>query len=126
MANLKMETERGSSVTSDFYKMVALALARLKKQLQHDYEQAHPELRDTVPLILDQEERRAWEISSFPHLLLPGLFEAQIANLREQLNLRREEPTNALSKWSGRDAHPIAEVPAFEIGWAHPETMREV
>jgi hypothetical protein len=93
-----METNRGLSVTPDFYKTVKLAVARLKKQLQHDCERAYPELRDAVPFILDQEEKRAWELSSFPHLLLPILFEAQMASLCMQLRLRREDPSNAFPK----------------------------
>jgi len=109
MAAITIETKRGSSESSDFYEMVALALERLKKQLQHDCERAYPELRDAVPFILDREEKRAWDLSSFPHLLLPGLFEVQIAKLSVQLNLRGEEPTNASSNRSVRRANSRTE-----------------
>src|SRR3954447_3731929 len=67
-----------------FLQTVSVALRQLKQQLQHDYEQAYPDLREIVHLVLDEEESRAWELSLFPHLLLPDLVEAHIA----KLNLR--------------------------------------
>jgi hypothetical protein len=41
-------------------------------------------LREIVHLVLDEEETKAWELSLFPHLLLPDLVEAHI----EKLNLQ--------------------------------------
>ena len=70
-----------------FLQTVSVALAQLKQQLQYDYEQAYPELREIVHLVLDEEETNAWELSRFPHLLLPDLVEAHIA----KLNLRPVE-----------------------------------
>lgn len=64
-----------------FLQTVSVAVAQLKKQLQGDYEQAYPELREIVHLVLDEEESKAWELSLFPHLLLPDLVEAHIASL---------------------------------------------
>jgi hypothetical protein len=52
--------------------------------LQQDYEHAYPALGEIIHLMLDEEETKAWELSSFPHLLLPDLVEAHI----EKLNLR--------------------------------------
>ncbi|HEY6070246.1 MAG TPA: hypothetical protein VIU85_02650, partial [Chthoniobacterales bacterium] len=49
-----------------------------------DYEQAYPELREVIHLVLDDEESRAWNLTMFPHLLLPDLVEAHVA----KLNLR--------------------------------------
>ena len=60
---------------------VALAVLRLKQQLQLQYERARPELREIIPAILDQEETNAWNLSLFPHLLLPDLVEGRIAKL---------------------------------------------
>ncbi len=54
-----------------FLQTVSVALAQLKQRLQQDYEQAYPDLREIVQLILDEEEANAWELSLFPHLLLP-------------------------------------------------------
>src|ERR1043166_7968901 len=70
-----------------FLQTVAVALTRLKQRLQIDYEQAYPELAEIVHLVLDEEELRAWQLSPFPHLVLPDLVEAHIATL----NLRPVE-----------------------------------
>src|SRR5437899_11384070 len=67
-----------------FLQTVSVAVAQLKLRLQHDYEQAYPDLREIIHLVLDEEETEAWELSLFPHLLLPDLVEAHI----EKLNLR--------------------------------------
>jgi hypothetical protein len=62
-------------------KMVA-ALARLKQQLRGGYEKADPQLREIIHLVLEEEESRAWELTSFPHLLLPDLVEARVAQFK--------------------------------------------
>ena len=67
-----------------FLQTVSVAVMQLKRQLQYDYEQAYPELREVIHLVLDEEETKAWELSVFPHLLLPDLVEAHI----EKLNLQ--------------------------------------
>jgi hypothetical protein len=70
--------------TPVFLQTVSVALARLKLRLQHDYEQAYPSLREIIHLVVDEEETKAWELSLFPHLLLPDLVEAHIARLSLQ------------------------------------------
>jgi len=75
-----------------FLQTISVALGQLKQRLQRDYEQAYPDLREIIHLVLDEEETEAWELSLFPHLLLPDLVEAHI----EKINLgpvdtRREE-----------------------------------
>src|SRR5437879_6240269 len=67
--------------TTVFLQTVSFAIAQLKQQLQQDYEQAYPGLGEIIHLILDEEETNAWELSSFPHLLLPDLVEAHVAKL---------------------------------------------
>jgi hypothetical protein len=74
-----------------FLQNVAVALGNLKQQLQQDYEQAYPELREVIHLVLDEEESRAWDLTLFPHLLLPDLVEAHVA----KLNLRPVETKHA-------------------------------
>jgi hypothetical protein len=64
-----------------FLQTVSVAVAQLKQRLRQDYEQAYPELREIIRLVLDDEEANAWELSLFPHLLLPDLVEARITNL---------------------------------------------
>ena len=82
-----MKTEQHQSANTVFLQTVGTAVTQLKEQLQQDYEQAYPELREVIHLVLDEEESRAWNLTIFPHLLLPDLVEAHIANL----NLRPVE-----------------------------------
>ena len=72
-----------------FLQNVSVALSHLKQQLQNNYQHAYPQLAEIIHLVLEEEENNAWRLSSFPHLLLPDLVEAHIANL----NLRPVEPT---------------------------------
>src|SRR5256714_3823080 len=74
-----MKTDQ--QTTPVFLQTVSVALAQLKERLQQDYEQAYPDLREIVHLVLDEEEANARELSLFPHLLLPDLVEAHITNL---------------------------------------------
>lgn len=67
-----------------FLQTVSTALTQLKQQLQRDYEQAYPGLREVIHLVLDEEENKAWNLSLFPHLLFPDLVEAHITNLSLQ------------------------------------------
>ena len=67
-----------------FLQTVLVALAQLKRRLQREYEQDYPDLRELIHIVLDEEEARAWELTFFPHLLLPDLVEAHLA----RLNLR--------------------------------------
>src|SRR5204863_6297867 len=64
-----------------FLQIVSAAVSGLKQKLQQDYEQVYPDLRDIIHLVLDEEEARAWELSVFPHLLLPDLVETHVATL---------------------------------------------
>ena len=64
-----------------FLQLVSLGLAQLKQKLQHHYEQAYPNLREIIRLVLEQEEVRAWQLSPFPHLIFPDLVEAHVAKL---------------------------------------------
>ena len=82
-----MKADELTNRTAIFPNLVSVALVRLKQRLQHDYERAYPDLREIIHLVLDEEESKAWKLSSFPHLLLPDLVEAHVANL----NLRPAE-----------------------------------
>ena len=79
-----MKTDQPNHPAAVFLQTVSAAIAQLKQQLQRDYEQAYPGLHEIVHLVLDEEETKAWELSLFPHLLLPDLVEAHI----EKLNLQ--------------------------------------
>ena len=85
-----------------FLQIVSVALAQLKQRLQQDYELAYPDLREIIHLVLDEEEANAWDLSSFPHLLLPELVEAHITNL----NLQPAEAKHA-DLIAPRDFNPV-------------------
>jgi hypothetical protein len=94
-----------------FLQTVAVALGNLKQQLQRDYEQAYPDLREIIHLVLDEEETRAWDLTLFPHLLLPDLVEAHV----ERLNLRPAE-TKHDDIFAPNRSHEIeAYQPAFAL-----------
>ena len=76
-----MKTDQQNQSALVFLQMVSVALAQLKQRLQQDYELAYPDLREIIHLVLDEEEANAWELSLFPHLLLPDLVEARLINL---------------------------------------------
>lgn len=76
-----MKTDQPKNPAAVFLQTVAVAVAQLKRRLQQDYEQAYPSLRQVIHLVLEEEEAKAWELTLFPHLLLPDLVEAHIANL---------------------------------------------
>jgi hypothetical protein len=103
--------QQPEAVTPVFLQTVSAAIAQLKQQLQRDYEQAYPGLREIVHLVLDEEETKAWELSLFPHLLLPDLVEARI----EKLNL---QPADTRHK-DLLMPHPFQEIdnhqPAFAL-----------
>ena len=69
---------------SVFHDRVSAAVRALRLQLEENYRKTYPDLADIIHLVLDQEEARAWQLSPFPHLLLPDLVQAHI----ERLNLQ--------------------------------------
>lgn len=76
-----MKTDQPNQSAAVFLQTVSVALTQLKQRLQQDYEQAYPNLREIIHIVLDEEEANAWELSIFPHLLLPDLVEAHIEKL---------------------------------------------
>jgi hypothetical protein len=73
--------QQPEAVTPVFLQTVSAAIRQLKQRLQQDYEQAYPGLGEIIHLVLDEEEAKAWELSLFPHLVLPDLVEAHVAKL---------------------------------------------
>jgi hypothetical protein len=76
-----MKTDQLQEPAPLFPQMVSVALGRLKKRLQHDYQKAYPNSGEIIRLVLNEEEAKAWEVSFFPHLIMPDLVEAHIAKL---------------------------------------------
>ena len=75
-----MKTDEHTDTAAVFPQMLIAAVSELRKRLQEDYEQTYPGLGEIVRIVLDEEEAKAWELS-FPHLFLPDLVEAHIAQL---------------------------------------------
>ena len=73
--------QQPEAVTPIFLQTVSAAITQLKQRLQQDYEQAYPGLGEIIHLVLDEEEEKAWELSLFPHLVLPDLVEAHVDKL---------------------------------------------
>jgi hypothetical protein len=76
--------QQPQAATAVFLQTVSAAITQLKQRSQQDYEQAYPGLGEIIHLVLDEEEETAWELSLFPHLVLPDLVEAHVAKLNLQ------------------------------------------
>lgn len=62
------------------------AISKLKDRLQKQYEAAYPALAEIISHVIDQEEANARDVSSsFPHLVLPGLVEIHMSQVRLEL-----------------------------------------
>jgi hypothetical protein len=76
-----METDHQTNPAAVFPQILIGAVSHLKNRLQRQYEHAYPGFGDIIRIVLDKEEARAWDLSPFPHLFLPDLVEAHIAQL---------------------------------------------
>ena len=84
------------SIAPDFFQTVSFALTQVKRELQHDYEKAYPALREIIHLVLDEEESKARDLTSFPHLIFPDLVAAHIATLNlRPVNTRHQKITRS-------------------------------
>jgi hypothetical protein len=84
-----MQTDQQPEANAVFLQTLTGAVSDLKNRLQQDYEQAYPGLGNVVRIVLDEEEETAWDLSSFPHLLLPDLVQAHMERLGLQPADRR-------------------------------------
>jgi hypothetical protein len=65
-----------------FLATVTSMVSQLKNRLQQQYEKAYPDLGDIIRYVIDEEEANAWALSPLsPHLFLPDLVEAHMAQL---------------------------------------------
>jgi hypothetical protein len=60
------------------------AIAELKHRLLLHYVRLYPEHAKVIRGAVAEAEAQAWELSFFPHLLLPDLLEARLAALQLQ------------------------------------------
>src|SRR6266481_2522392 len=103
-----MKADQLTNPTAVFPNLVSVALTRLKQRLQQDYERTYPDLREIVHLVLDEEESKAWDLSPFPHLLLPDLVEAHIAKLNLQPAETRHDDDFAPHRFNHQRAYEPA------------------
>src|SRR2546430_12696069 len=94
-----MKTDQYPDPAAVFPQIVTNAVSRLKNRLQQDYERIYPDLGDLVRIVLDEEEAKAWELS-FPHLFLPDLVEAHIAQLGLQPVARKRDNADNQSRFN--------------------------
>jgi len=87
-----MQTDKQPEVNAVFLQTLTGAILDLKNRLRQDYEHAYPGLGNVIRIVVDEEEERAWDLSSFPHLLLPDLVEAHMERLGLQpLSMRHND-----------------------------------
>jgi hypothetical protein len=60
------------------------AVQELTHRLQAQYERIHPDQSELIRHVIAEAEAKAWELSFFPHLFLPDLVEARLAELTLQ------------------------------------------
>jgi hypothetical protein len=116
-----MKTENDQSEELGYWQRVALAVIPLKQRLHHDYEQAYPDLRELIPAILDQAEKNAWELSVFPHLLLPSLVEAHFVKLALRPNHARDRSQRALNGVIAQRHEGRRPYNALQLRWPPPD-----
>ena len=103
--------QQPEAVTPVFLQTVSAAITQLKQKLQQDYEQAYPGLGEIIHLVLDDEEEKAWELSLFPHLVLPDLVEAHVATLGLQPAETKHD--------DGPVPHRFLEMPTYQPALAY-------
>ena len=77
-----MKTYAQAEAARGLVKASMEAISKLRERLEQRYEQAYPDLGDIIRYVVDGEEAIAWNLSPlFPHLVLPDLVEAHMAQL---------------------------------------------
>ncbi len=103
--------QQPETATLVFLQTVSAAVTRLEQKLQQDYERVYPDLRDIIHVVLDEEEAKAWELSLFPHLLLPDLVEDYVAKLGLQPAATKQDEV--------RGPHRFLDMPSYQPALAY-------
>jgi hypothetical protein len=103
-----MKTDQLQEPAPIFGQIVSLALGPLKKRLQRYYQNVYPHLGEIIRLIIDEEEAKAWEISLFPHLILPDLVDARIGELGFQADKVRHATAGISHDFTTTEMRKIA------------------
>jgi hypothetical protein len=86
-----VKTDQPQEPAPIFVQIVSLAIGRLKNRLQRYYQKAYPDSGEIIRRMIDEEEAKAWEISFFPHLILPDLVDTRIRKLGLQPDETRHD-----------------------------------
>jgi hypothetical protein len=106
-----MQTDQQTEGNAVFLQTLTRAVSNLKNRLEQDYERAYPGLGNVIQIVLDEEEEKAWDLSSFPHLLLPDLVEAHIERLGLQPLYAWRDDLLAPGAFVGIESDPLS--PAY-------------
>jgi hypothetical protein len=109
--NPMQSEQQPETATLVFLQTVSAAVTRLKQKLQQDYERVYPDLRDIIHVVLDEEEAKAWELSLFPHLLLPDLVEDHVVKLGLQPAATKQDEV--------RVPHRFLDMPSYQSALAY-------
>jgi hypothetical protein len=86
-----MKIDQPQDPASISAQIVSLAIGRLKKRLLRHYQKAYPDSGKIIRRMIEEEEAKAWEISFFPHLILPDLVDARVRKLGLQPDETRHD-----------------------------------
>ena len=103
-----MKTDQSQEPAPIFAQIVSLAIGRLKKRLQRHYQKPYPDSGQIIRRTIDEEEAKAWEISFFPHLILPDLVDARIGKLGLQPHETRHGAAALSPKFTTTEMPKIA------------------
>ena len=106
-----MQTDQQTEINAVFLQTLTGAILDLKNRLQQEYERTYPGLGNLIRIVVDEEEEKAWDLSSFPHLLLPDLVEAHIERLGLQPVQTRHDNSLALCAFIEIESDPLS--PAY-------------
>ena len=67
-----MKTEEHSEATAVFLQKLTAAVAELKEQLQHDYEQLYPGLGEIIRIVLDEAGGKGVGVVILPAFVSAG------------------------------------------------------
>ena len=103
-----MQTDHQTEVNTVFIQTLTGAILDLKNRLQQDYERAYPGLGNVVRIVLDEEEEKARDLSSFPHLLLPDLVETHMERLGLQPVAKKQDEIPIRHRFLGMPSYQPA------------------
>jgi hypothetical protein len=101
-----MKTYAQFEAAPDLLAALMRAVSKLKKRLLQQYEQIYPDLGEIIRYVIEEEQANAWSLSpQFPHLVLPDLVEAHIAQLGLQPTFF--EPDKAVARSALREPREL-------------------